>query len=80
MRVELLEEIVYTNKIIRQDLEKNGGNNWFIDIYTPMLNEKGLPAKKFFKADGLHLNKTGYTLWKQEITRALFEKTTGPSK
>jgi lysophospholipase L1-like esterase len=39
----------------------------FIDVYTPMLNQQGRPRPELFQADQLHLNATGYQLWRQII-------------
>ncbi len=43
-------------------------NLYFADIATPMLSTKdGKPDPNVFKSDGLHLNETGYELWKAVI-------------
>lgn len=43
----------------------------FIDVFTPMLDADGQPREDLFVADGLHLNRTGYALWRQVIGDAL---------
>ncbi|WP_458070685.1 SGNH/GDSL hydrolase family protein [Rhodanobacter sp. BL-MT-08] len=35
----------------------------YLDVYTPMLGADGQPQRKWFGADGLHMNRTGYALW-----------------
>lgn len=35
----------------------------YLDVYTPMLGADGQPQWKWFGADGLHMNRTGYALW-----------------
>lgn len=35
----------------------------YIDVFTAMLDEKGLPRAELFRADALHLNEAGYELW-----------------
>lgn len=39
----------------------------FIDVWTPMLHANGLVRSDLFVADGLHMNETGYEIWKQVI-------------
>ena len=34
-----------------------------------MIDLNGKPARKYFKQDGLHLNKKGYQLWKETILK-----------
>ena len=35
----------------------------FVDVFTPMLDDKGEPREDLFVGDKLHLNKKGYDLW-----------------
>ena len=35
----------------------------FVDIWQPMLDDRGQPREKWFVEDGLHLNREGYQLW-----------------
>ena len=39
----------------------------FIDVATPMLNDAGTPREDIFVADGLHMNGTGYDLWRDAV-------------
>lgn len=39
----------------------------FIDIFTPMLDEAGRPRAELFAGDRLHLNATGYGLWRSIV-------------
>jgi lysophospholipase L1-like esterase len=39
----------------------------FIDVFTPMLDANGLARSELFRADALHLNESGYALWKTII-------------
>jgi lysophospholipase L1-like esterase len=39
----------------------------FIDVFTPMLDPDGRPRAELFRADALHLNEAGYTLWRTII-------------
>jgi len=46
-----------------EDLASNNFHLWFIDVFTPMLNESGQPRPELFGGDMLHMNTTGYELW-----------------
>ena len=37
----------------------------YVDVFTPMLDESGVPRAELFAADRLHLNAAGYALWAQ---------------
>jgi lysophospholipase L1-like esterase len=39
----------------------------FIDVFTPMLDAHGQPRGELFREDRLHMNRTGYELWKQVV-------------
>lgn len=43
------------------------GNADYIDIFTPMLTASGQPRTELFQNDALHMNATGYALWKNII-------------
>ena len=36
----------------------------YVDVFTPMLNAAGQPRPELFLADSLHMNRTGYLLWR----------------
>ncbi|GAA4460017.1 SGNH/GDSL hydrolase family protein [Nibrella saemangeumensis] len=57
-----------TNDLIRG---KTGEfpNYFFVDMFTPMLNDAGQPRRELFEADGLHLNRKGYELWRDVLTQ-----------
>jgi lysophospholipase L1-like esterase len=48
-------------------------NMYFADVSKVMLDESGQPRKDIFKADGLHMNETGYELW-TSLVRPLIDK------
>ena len=35
----------------------------YLDVFMPMLGKDGQPQAKWFIRDGLHMNRSGYTLW-----------------
>lgn len=39
----------------------------FVDVWTPMLDEKGEPKKDIFLGDQLHLNREGYKIWRAAL-------------
>ncbi len=43
----------------------------YIDVFTPMLDKDGQPREELFLPDGLHLNDTGYSLWRSVIADRL---------
>lgn len=43
----------------------------FIDIWTPMLGDDGKPKGELFLDDRLHMNESGYVIWKREVDRFL---------
>ncbi|MDQ8023143.1 MAG: SGNH/GDSL hydrolase family protein [Moraxellaceae bacterium] len=65
-RASLLKPIRETNALI-SDYVTSGSNLDFIDIFTPMLAADGMPRGELFRADALHLNDSGYALWKTVI-------------
>ena len=65
-RAMLIPKARETNRLILQYI--NAGQNLdFIDVFTPMLDADGRPRAELFRADALHLNNTGYALWKSII-------------
>lgn len=66
-RVEILKEIVYANTLIMNEIEQRNGDEYFIDIFKKMIGEDGRPISAYFEADGLHLNRDGYILWREVI-------------
>jgi len=61
-----------------EDLASNNSQLWFIDIFTPMLDENGQPRRELFISDMLHMNAAGYELWKSIIEPFLAAWATPP--
>jgi len=55
------------------DLASNNSHLWFIDVFTPMLNDSGQPRPELFGSDMLHMNAAGYELWQSIIEPVLAE-------
>ncbi len=65
-RWAIVDRIHYTNKIISEKIQELS-HCQFVDLYTPMLNNHGLPRRELYEADGLHLNPKGYALWRDVL-------------
>ena len=61
-RTALLPKIKQANELVRE-YAATQKNVAYIDTFTPMLGADGQPQPKWFIADGLHMNRTGYELW-----------------
>jgi lysophospholipase L1-like esterase len=67
-RARLMPRIQETNQLILKYTTENEVLD-FIDVFTPMLDGDGRPRPELFRADALHLNDAGYTLWKAIIAQ-----------
>lgn len=61
-RWNLWDEMLKANLLIKEYLD-GSTKDYFVDIYSPMLNSDGTPREKLFIEDGLHLSKKGYKVW-----------------
>lgn len=66
----MVEQMREANRLIRE-YAASGKNLGYIDIFTPMLGDDGMPRKDLFVEDGLHLNGKGYELWTKVVGEAL---------
>jgi lysophospholipase L1-like esterase len=65
-------KMLQTNALISEYCQKQS-NMYFVDVSKVMLDKSGQPRKDIFKADGLHMNETGYKLW-TSMVRPLIDK------
>ena len=70
-RWNIVDSIRYTNKIIENEIRKQGNNLHFINIYNKMTDNAGYPKREYLDPDGLHINEKGYALWKDVILQQL---------
>jgi hypothetical protein len=63
-RQYLTDSIQYTNKIIKDEIDRVHPNCTFVSVYEEML-ANGLPDFRYYQNDGLHLSSSGYQLWKE---------------
>lgn len=69
-RWSLNGSIHYTNGNIKK-LIKEDANLYYVNIYDATLDETGKPNKSYFTEDMLHLNKLGYRVWFDIISKHL---------
>jgi lysophospholipase L1-like esterase len=67
-RWKLKDEYLKLNNSFR-NLSLLNKNIKFIDVWTPLLNEEGVPRKEIYISDSLHINKLGYDIWAREIKK-----------
>ncbi len=65
-RKQLMPKMEETNLLIKSFLKKKK-NTSFIDVYHPMLLANGKPMPSIFLQDSLHMNASGYAIWKKVI-------------
>ena len=66
-RWEVYNEMAKTNQKIKRFAKRHRKDLKFIDIANPMLDDSGKPNGELFLGDGLHINLTGYELWKELV-------------
>jgi lysophospholipase L1-like esterase len=67
-RARLIPKIRETNHLIEKYTSENQKLD-FIEVFTAMLDAEGRPRADLFRADALHLNEAGYTLWRKIIAQ-----------
>ena len=70
-RWNIVDSIRYTNKLIEEEIRRQGNNLHFINVYNRMTDNAGYPKREFLDPDGLHINDKGYALWKDIIQQYL---------
>ncbi|MEO7311914.1 MAG: GDSL-type esterase/lipase family protein [Chitinophagaceae bacterium] len=56
-----------TNHLIKDAIVAEGQDAFYVDVYEKMVDQNGYPQEALFDADGLHLNQTGYAVWKKTL-------------
>jgi lysophospholipase L1-like esterase len=69
-RWKIREKGERTNALIAAECAKDARLR-FVDIWKPMLNEKGEPRPELFVKDMLHINEAGYAIWTPLVAAAL---------
>lgn len=65
-RHKLMAKMKETNNLIRAFLATNK-NTSYIDVFSPMLLPGSRAIPGIFLSDSLHMNNTGYAIWKKAI-------------
>ena len=65
LRVRMMEAERQANALIEADAARL--NVQFIDVFTAMLDVHGQPRGELFGEDRLHMNRSGYELWKRVV-------------
>ena len=65
-RIALIGKVRAANQLVKEYAAKDSGVD-YIDVYTPMLGQNGLPRPELFREDSLHLSSAGYALWRSVI-------------
>jgi lysophospholipase L1-like esterase len=65
-RWKLHEQALEANRLIREEIEQEK-SQVFIDVWTPMLGEDGMPRPELFVKDQLHMNDSGYEIWNRLV-------------
>lgn len=63
MRRGLIPMMRLVNAYTRERISEMPGCA-FIDIHSPMLDPTGMPNASLYREDGLHMNASGYALWR----------------
>jgi lysophospholipase L1-like esterase len=71
-RIRFMPKEVIANKAIKEFLAEQK-NTAFIDVYHLMLTETGRPMPSIFLSDSLHMNASGYSIWKKAIEPVLIK-------
>lgn len=50
------------NEEVRAEIESRP-SCYYVDVFSPMLDEAGKPRAELYQDDGLHLSREGYRLW-----------------
>ena len=69
-RLKIWDKAVATNTAFSALCEKNPLLT-YVDVATPLLRADGSPRPDVFVSDKLHLNRTGYLIWKDVVREAL---------
>jgi lysophospholipase L1-like esterase len=69
-RAQLMARMRAANDLIRAEAARSERVE-FIDVFTPMLGADGQPRPELFLEDRLHMNRSGYDLWRGLIAPSL---------
>ena len=69
-RLSIIDKAREANQLIR-DYVRGDNKLAYVDVFTPMLDANGQPRRELFLEDGLHMNASGYAIWRNLIAPIL---------
>jgi lysophospholipase L1-like esterase len=73
-RWALVDRVRDTNRRAQQLVAGDRARLDYVDVFTPMLGADGKPRPELYVADGLHMTRAGYEIWKNALAPALKQK------
>jgi lysophospholipase L1-like esterase len=67
-RYTIVDRIRTFNQLVQNEIASRP-STYYVDVFSPMLDESGKPRGELFLPDGLHLSRQGYRLWGRILTR-----------
>jgi len=69
----LLGKMITGNELIKKFLASKKRTS-YVDVYREMIDDEGKPRTDIFLKDNLHMNESGYAIWKRLIEPHLLKK------
>lgn len=69
----LLAKMIRGNELIKKFLASKKRTS-YVDVYREMIDDEGKPRTDIFLKDNLHMNESGYAIWKRLIEPHLLKK------
>ena len=69
-RWKAADQFQETNRLIEAETEKDK-KLLFVNIWDKMLDADGMPKKEIFRDDKLHMNESGYEIWREILLPAI---------
>jgi len=66
-RVALVDKMRDANDLVRHYIADQPGLT-YVDVFNPMLGATGQPRMELLAADSLHMNASGYAIWRRRLT------------
>jgi lysophospholipase L1-like esterase len=70
-RWALVDKTRDTNRRVQEMVAQDPKGLAYVDVFTPMLGSDGRPRPELYVADGLHMTRAGYEIWKDALAPAL---------
>jgi lysophospholipase L1-like esterase len=70
LRLRILPQVRETNALVAAAVRGRTGLD-YVDVHSAMVDASGQPRSELFQPDQLHMNASGYALWRSAIGAAL---------